>query len=265
MGDVWRSAEAYEAYVGRWSRPVARQFVSALGVAPGSTWIDVGCGSGALTSAIVELSSPSLVLALDRSFEFVQQIRGRSSTAPVRFVAGDAGRLPFARAGADAAVSGLVLNFVPDPELAVRAMLRSVRAGGVVATYLWDYREGMQSIRLFWDAAIAVSPDASELDEAKRFPLCQPDALEALFRAAGASDVQVSSITVPMRFRDFDELWTPFLGGQGPAPTYLMSLSDDERQAVRDQLRRRVTTEADGSIPLTARAWVVRAASVAGS
>jgi SAM-dependent methyltransferase len=265
MGDVWRSAEAYEAYVGRWSRPVARQFVSELGVAPGSTWIDVGCGSGALTSAIVELRSPALVLALDRSFEFVQQIRDRSSDGLVRFVAGDAARLPFASDGADAAVSGLVLNFVSEPVLAVREMLRSVRAGGVVGTYLWDYREGMQSIRLFWDAAIAVSPDASELDEAKRFPLCQPDALEALFRDAGASQVQVSSITVPMRFRDFDDLWTPFLGGQGPAPTYVMSLSDEQREALRDQLRRRVTPGADGSISLSARAWVVRAVCATSS
>jgi SAM-dependent methyltransferase len=259
--DVWRSAQSYEAYIGRWSRPVARQFVAQLGVPQGSIWLDVGCGSGALTSAIADLASPARVFGLDRSFEFVQQSRGRFSQAGLRFTAGDAAQLPFARKSADAAVSGLVLNFVPQPERAVREMLGSVRSGGVVATYLWDYSEGMQSIRFFWDAAIALNPHASELDEARRFPLCQPDALDRLFRAAGASEVHVSSITVPMHFRNFDDLWNPFLGGQGPAPTYTMSLSAEERVALRDQLRRLVAAKADGSIHLSAKAWSVRGVS----
>lgn len=264
MRDVWRSAESYEAYVGRWSRPVARRFIAELGVTQGSVWLDIGCGSGALTSAIVESARPARVFGLDRSFEFVQQSLAGSSEARVMFIAGDAAQLPFARKTADAAVSGLVLNFIPEPERAVRGMLESVRSGGVIAAYLWDYSEGMQSIRLFWDAATALNPQASDLDEAKRFPLCQPTALEKLFRAAGASDVQVSSITVPMHFRNFDDLWSPFLGGQGPAPTYTISLSNEERRALREQLRCLVSEEADGSIHLSAKAWVVRGLSAAG-
>ena len=132
--DVWRSASSYEAYIGRWSRLVAREFVAQLGVAQRSTWIDVGCGSGALTSAIADGAEPAAVFALDRSFEFVQQSRSRISDAPIRFVAGDAAHLPFKPAIAHAAVSGLVLNFVPEPQRAVRAMLACVRPGGVVAT-----------------------------------------------------------------------------------------------------------------------------------
>jgi SAM-dependent methyltransferase len=256
--DVWRSAESYEAYIGRWSRPVAREFVAQLRLAPASLWLDIGCGSGALTSAIVEAGDPAAVFALDRSFDFVQQSGSRASDARVTLIAGDAAYLPFEQKTAHAAVSGLVLNFVPEPERAVREMLASVRSGGVVAAYLWDYREGMQSIRLFWDAAVALDPAAAELDEATRFPLCQPAALEKLFSAAGASDVHVSSITVPMRFQNFDDLWTPFLGGQGPAPTYAMTLLEEQRIALREQLRSVVRTKPDGSIDLTAKAWFVR-------
>jgi SAM-dependent methyltransferase len=258
MHDIWQSAEPYEAYIGRWSRPVARQFVAELGVAPRSTWFDVGCGSGALTSAIVDLADPARVIALDRSFEFVHQSRARFSKKGASFIAADAARLPFVHESADAAVSGLVLNFVSEPERAVREMLGSVRPGGIVATYLWDYSEGMQSIRFFWDAAIALNPNAAELDEATRFPLCQPAPLATLFRAAGVSDVNVSAISVPMHFRNFDELWTPFLGGQGPAPTYATTLSEGERSALREELRRLVGVNADGTVHLMAKAWFVR-------
>jgi SAM-dependent methyltransferase len=258
LRDVWRSAESYEAYIGRWSRLVAREFVAELAIAPESIWLDVGCGSGALTSAIANAGNPAAVFALDRSFEFVEQSRSSLADARVRFLTGDAAHLPFERKGADVAVSGLVLNFVPEPERAVREMLEAVRPGGVVSTYLWDYSEGMQSIRFFWDAAIALDPNAANLDEAKRFPLCRPGPLEELFIAAGASEVRVSSVTVSMHFRDFDDLWSPFLGGQGPAPTYTMSLSERQRAALRGQLRSLVRPGADGSIDLSGKAWSVR-------
>ncbi|HSP13205.1 MAG TPA: methyltransferase domain-containing protein [Thermoanaerobaculia bacterium] len=258
MLEVWQSADWYEAYIGRWSRPVARKFVADLSIASGSVWLDVGCGSGALTSAIAEIANPARVVALDRSVEFVEEDRRRSNDGRIRFVAGDAVSLPFDDDSADAAVSGLVLNFVPQPDRALREMLRCVRAGGVVSIYLWDYSEGMQSIRLFWDAAIALDPRAVELDEAKRFPLCQPAPLEKLFADAGVAQVGVSSITVPTHFRDFDDLWSPFLGGQGPAPAYAMSLPDRQRTALRERLREIVPVNADGSIDLSASAWVAR-------
>lgn len=258
MKDVWQLADSYERYIGRWSRPIARQFVAELGVDHGGIWVDVGCGSGALTAAILALCDPARVAALDRSLEFVAQARQSSGDARAMFIVGDAVRLPLPGGTASAVVSGLVLNFVPEPELAVREMLRCVRPGGVIATYLWDYAEGMQLIRCFWDAAIAIDPDASRLDEAKRFPLCQPEALEQLYRSAGADQVSVSSISIPTVFADFDDLWSPFLGGQGPAPTYAMSLPEEQRAALRERLRQTVTTNADGSIVLLAKAWVMR-------
>ena len=258
MREVWQSGESYERYIGRWSRHVARKFVSELSIAAGSAWLDVGCGSGALTAAILALTKPERVIAFDRSTEFVAHSRQFLSDGRAMFVVGDAVRLPFADARADAVVSALVLNFISQPELALREMLRCVRSGGVVATYLWDYHEGMQAIRLFWDAAIALNPRAVELDEAKRFPLCQPAALEQLFVSAGLAEVDISAIAIPTSFRDFEDLWSPFLGGQGPAPTYTMSLAEQERIKLRERFRQMAPISADGSIHLSARAWVAR-------
>jgi SAM-dependent methyltransferase len=259
MRDVWQSADSYEAYIGRWSRLVARKFVADLSIAPGRVWLDLGCGSGALTSAILGIADPAHVIALDRSVDFVGQTRRLSRDGRVTFVGGDAMNLPLCTSQVDAAVSGLVLNFVSQPERAAREMLRCVRGGGVMAVYLWDYSDGMQAIRLFWDAAIALDGSATSLDEAVRFPICRPAALEQLFRDAGAVDVRVTSIAVPMHFRDFTDFWSPFLGGQGPAPTFTMSLGEEERTALRERLRATIPANADGSIDLSGKAWVATA------
>ena len=258
MHDIWRSAHSYEAYIGRWSREVARSFVAGLRVANGSVWLDVGCGSGALTTTILAIGNPAGVVAFDRSVEFVNHSRRVVTDRRAVFAAGDAARLPFRDESANAVVSGLVLNFVPQPETAVREMLRCARRGGVVAAYVWDYAEGMQMIRLFWDAAIALHPGAADLDEAKRFPICTAGALEQLFRSAGATEIRVSSITIPMHFPDFEGLWSPFLGGQGPAPTFATSLPDEQRAELRERLRSLVSIRANGPIELSAKAWVVR-------
>ena len=137
-------------------------------------------------------------------------------------------------------------------------MARAVRPRGVVAAYVWDYAGKMELMRYFWDAAIELDRAAFELDEGRRFPLCQPGPLTALFTQAGLRDVQVRSIDVPTRFRDFDDYWTPFLGGQAPAPGYAMSLNEERRGALRDRIRAKLPIASDGSIELIARAWAVR-------
>ena len=113
-------------------------------------------------------------------------------------------------------------------------------------------------VRHFWDAAIALDPNASELDQGRRFPICHPEALSQLFKSAGLQNVEVRPIEVSTVFRDFDDYWSPFLGGQGPAPGYLMSLSDERRATLREKIRAELPISADGSIPLVARAWAVR-------
>jgi SAM-dependent methyltransferase len=237
---------------------VAREFLEWLAPPPAKRWLDVGCGTGALTETILASSAPALVDAVDASPVYVQFAAGRARDPRVRFEVADARALPTRAGSVDIAVSGLVLNFVPQPEAALAEMARVVCAGGIVAAYVWDYAGEMQLMRRFWDAAVALDDRASELDEGRRFPLCDPAALEALVLGAGLERPESRAIDVPTRFRDFDDYWAPFLGGQGPAPAYAMHLSPDRRAALRDRIRDSLPVAADGSIDLIARAWAVR-------
>ena len=194
---------------------------------------------------------------MDPSEGFLDIARARIQDARASFHTGDARMLPLPDGQFDAVVSGLALNFVPDPPRAVAEFARLAGSGSAVAAYVWDYAGGMEMMRYFWDAA-AADPAAADLDEGRRFPLCQPEPLCQLWTDAGLDDVSVQPIETPTRFADFDDYWRPFLGGQGPAPGYAMSLSDERRRALRDLLRERLPAGPDGAIQLTARAWAVR-------
>ena len=206
----------------------------------------------------LQATQPRSVKGIDPSAGFVDFAKAHVSDPKVTFEVGDAQSLPVESARFDVATSGLVLNFVPTPSLAAHEMMRAVRPGGIVATYVWDYAGKMELMRYFWDAAIKLDPAVSSLDEGVRFPLCQPPALVALFTDAGLRDVESRAIDVATTFRDFDDYWNPFLGGQGPAPGYAMSLSEERRNVLRDRIRRALPIASDGSIPLIARAWAVR-------
>ena len=257
--DVWAAGDLYEPYVGRWSRLVARGFLGWIGVPPGRDWLDVGCGTGALSQTILQNAEPRTVRCIDPSAGFIEYARARTPDARASFAVGDAQSLPVEPESCDAAVAGLVLNFVPRPALAVTQMARAVRPGGVVAAYVWDYAGKMELMRYFWDAAVSLDAKAFDLDEGRRFPVCAPGPLAELFGDGGLPEVQVRAIDIPTRFRDFDDYWSPFLGGQAPAPGYCMSLSDERRAALREHIRSRLPVDADGSITLIARAWAVRA------
>jgi SAM-dependent methyltransferase len=256
--DAWDSGDAYEPYVGRWSRLVAREFLGWLAVPAGRRWLDVGCGTGALAQTILALAAPGKVVGVDPSPAYVAFARERVNDPRAEFEVGDAQALQAASATFDAVVSGLVLNFVPEPDRAVSEMVRVARPGGTVAAYVWDYAEGMQMMRHFWDAAGELDPRARELDEGRRFPLCGPEPLTELFRTTGLDKVEVRAIDVPTVFRDFDDYWSPFLGGQAPAPGYSMSLSQERRAALRERIRAGLPTNPQGEHHLTARAWAVR-------
>ncbi len=251
MREVWAGGDAYEAYIGRRSRLVAGPFLDWLDAGPGRRWLDVGCGTGALTAAIVARAAPAGVVGVDPSEQHVAW--AAANVAGARFVVGDADHLP--SDPVDVVVSGLALNFMPDAGAAVRAMRDR---GSTVAAYVWDYAGGMELLRRFWDAAIALDPDAAELDEATRFPICRPDRLRTIWRDAGLVDGATAPIDVPTVFGDFDDYWTPFLGGQGPAPGYVAGLDDRRRDRLRDRLRLDLPAANDGAIHLTARAWAVR-------
>jgi SAM-dependent methyltransferase len=256
--DTWTAGDLYEPYVGRWSRLVAKDFLQWLELPAQLDWLDVGCGTGALTEIILQQMQPRAIKGVDPSAGFVDHAKAHIRDPRATFEVGDAQSLPVGSAFFDAAVAGLVLNFVPKPALAVREMARAVRPGGLVAAYVWDYAEKMELMRYFWDAAVALDRNAYEFDEGRRFPICQPAPLVDLLAQTGLREVQATAIDVPTRFRDFDDYWIPFLGGQAPAPAYAMSLTEERRGALRDRIRAALPVSGDGSIQLIARAWAVR-------
>jgi SAM-dependent methyltransferase len=256
--DLWAAGDAYEAYVGRWSRRVAVAFIAWLAAPAGGRWLDVGCGTGALSTAVLAAAEPARVVGVDPSVGFLSTAAGRIDDPRVAFVAGDARALPVRAGDFDAVVSALSLNFVPDPARAAAEVARAVRPGGIAAAYVWDYAEGMAFMRHFWDVAGTLDRAVADLDEALRFALCRPEPLRRLWTEASLHAVEVRPIEIPTVFTDFDDYWSPFLGGQGPAPGYVMSLPDEGRTALREALREHLPTEPDGSIRLTARAWAVR-------
>lgn len=255
--DSWNSGDPYELYVGRWSHLVASEFLAWLNLPPSLRWLEVGCGTGALTAAISEKCRPAQLIGIDPSEGFLAKARARLEGNATFHVA-NAMEIPLQDSEVDVVVSGLVLNFVPNPALGLAEMRRIAIAGGTIAAYVWDYAGKMELMRHFWNAAVDLNGKARELDEGVRFPLCQPGALENAFRQANLSSIQVAPIDIATRFRDFDDYWIPFLGGQGPAPSYAMSLDEASRNRLRDRIRERLPTEPDGSIPLVARAWAIQ-------
>jgi SAM-dependent methyltransferase len=256
--DYWMTGDAYEAYMGRWSRPLARVFVEWLSPKPSTHWLEVGCGTGALTSAICDHCEPSSVVACDPSEPFVRYARKNLPDVRLSFVVAGAEAPPRRDGGFDNVVSGLVLNFTRDHEKAVESMRERLRPGGTVAAYVWDYAQGMEFLRCFWEEAVHLDPHASTLDERRRFPLCQEPALASLFRASGLAQVELHDLHIPTVFSTFDDYWTPFLRGTGPAPSYVMSLDPASRELLKERLRQRLRPGTDGRIALEARAWAVR-------
>jgi SAM-dependent methyltransferase len=256
---VWHATDAYEAYVGRWSRPLAEAFLAWFAVPMWSRWLDVGCGTGALTEAVLDASDPIAVVGIDPSPEFLGVAQRHVSDPRARFEIGDARALPVTSDGYDAVVAGLVLNFVPDPAPAVAEMVRAARPGGAVGAYVWDYRGKMQRAQYFWEAVAATDAEAAALDARPHFHTCEPEPMTDLFRAAGLGDVTVRAIDLPMGFRDLDDFWLPHtLAGAAAAQRYVSGLDDDRNAALREQLRVTLPFAADGSLHLIDRAWAVR-------
>jgi SAM-dependent methyltransferase len=255
--DTWAAGSAYEDFMGRWSRQLAPHFVRWLPVPDNVHWLDVGCGTGALTNAICMHASPSSVLGCDPAESFVEYARGHSPDVRASFMVARAGELPRHVDGYGCVTSSLALNFLPEPLVALREMRSIAAARGVVSACVWDYGGKMEFLRYFWDAAAAVDPRARQLDEAQRFPMCRPDALVDLFRAAELSDVRCEPIEIPTAFTSFEDYWQPFLGGTGPAPSFVASLEGDRREMLRRKLEGMLAQGSTGRTVLVARAWAV--------
>lgn len=255
--DRWTSGDAYEAYMGRWSRALARVFVEWLRPAPDLHWLDVGRGTGALTAAIHELGRPATIVGCDPSPPFIEHARGALAGAATFCVMPSDQALPSRGGGFDVVVSGLALNFMPEPARSLAAMRGRIRAGGTVAAYVWDYPE-MELLACFWQEAAALDPRAAEMDESRRFAGWTLPSMAALFEAGGLRGVSTGVLEIPAELADFDDYWRPFLAGTGPAPSYLASLDALHREELRARLERRLTAGGVRLIRLRARALAVR-------
>jgi ubiquinone/menaquinone biosynthesis C-methylase UbiE len=258
--DSWQSGDSYDLYMGRWSRQIAPPFLEWLGTGEDLDWLEVGCGTGALSGAILARCKPRSLISIDPSEGFVARARANVSDNRAEFHIGDAQALSVGTASRDVVVSALVLNFVPDKDKALSEMKRVTRAGGTVGFYVWDYPGGgVEFMHFFWNAATMVDPRARDLTEHRRFPFCTPDRLADLALTAGLSEVASTAIETPTLFRDFEDYWHPFTLGVGPAPGYCMSLDPAARQRLKEKLRDILPYREDGSIPLKARAWAIKA------
>jgi SAM-dependent methyltransferase len=257
---VWAEGPAYEKFMGRWSRRLAPVFVQWLRIPPGTNWLEAGCGTGALTTAICAGAAPASVVACDPAESFIRYAREHLPDERVQFLLAAAPDLPARPGGYDSITSLLALNYFPDPAAAVQQM-RALASGrdSVISACVWDYGPQMQLLHQFWRAAESIDHRAKDLDEGRQFrQLCRPAALDALFWNAGLRWVHSDPLRLRTTYAGFEDYWQSLLGGSGPAPAYLASLDDDHRAELARRLQKHLSGGAHSRIPFTARAWAVR-------
>lgn len=255
---MFSGPDSYERFMGRWSRRLAPQLVRFAGVRDADAVLDVGCGTGALTAAIAAAAPSSRIIGIDPASPYVAAARARNPDPRITFEVADARQLPLADASVDRTLSLLIFNFVPDPARALEEMRRVTRQNGTIAAAVWDYGDGMEMLRIFWDEAVALNPAADHRDE-RHMPLCRAGELAALWRDHALTNVADEALSIDTRFASFDDFWTPFLEQQGPAGAYVGTLSPPQRDELRQRLRQRLFDDRpDAPFVLTARAWAVR-------
>lgn len=252
------TAAAYDSFMGRYSRALAVPFADFCGWEPGMRVVDVGCGPGALTGVAVERLGAAQVVAVDPTPGFVAACRERFPGVDVR--QGAAEDLPLVTASFNSVAAQLVFHFVSDPLRAAGEMIRVVRPGGQVAVNVWDFEVGMQMLRAFWDAALALNSAAP--DELRTMRFGRAGELAELFEGTGGlADVEETILSVGSEYTDFDELWATFLSGIGPAGAYTVRLPATEQAGLRDALFDRLGRPG-GPFTLSATARAVRGTRV---
>jgi SAM-dependent methyltransferase len=258
QSSMFAESAAYERFMGRWSDQLAPLLIRFTGIEARHDVLDIGSGTGALAFAVATAAPTARIVGIDPSAAYVAYAQSRVRRGNIQFAIGDAQRLQYPDRSFDRVSSLLVMNFIPDQSKALAEMARVTRPGGVISAAVWDYGDGMQMLRVFWDEAVAANPAIAKRDE-RNMPLCKPGELAALWRAQGLQDVSEQPLTIPLSFSSFDDYWQPFLGGQGPAGAYVAMLSDAEREALRQRLRKRLLGDGpDRGIAMQGRAWAVK-------
>jgi SAM-dependent methyltransferase len=244
------AADAYDRFMGRYSRLLAPQLADLAGVQAGQRALDVGCGPGALTSELVGRLGADAVVAVDPSEPFVEAARRRHDGVEV--VLAGAEDLPFDDSGFDVALAQLVVHFMSDPVAGLAEMRRVTRGGGVVAACVWDHAGGKGPLSPFWSAVAELDPGAN--DESG-LPGAREGHLAALFASAGLDDVEDDAIWLRVEHASFEEWWEPFTFGVGPAGAYVAGLDADAGAELRERCRLLL---GDEPLNLTMRAWAAR-------
>jgi len=255
---MFSASAGYERFMGRWSQALAPRYIDFAGLKDGDRVLDVGTGTGSLGSAIETRMPSSRVVGIDPSEGFIAFARKNSKSNRARYEVGDAQALKFEDASFDSTLALLVMNFVPDHDKAIVEMRRVTRPRGVVSACVWDYNEGMQMLRFFWDEAVAIDPSSEPKDE-RHMKLSHEGQLAALWKSAGLVNVLEKPLTIDQAFSSFDDFWDPFTKGVGPGGAYVVSLSEDRRAQLESRMRKRLLGgRGDGPFALKARAWCVR-------
>lgn len=256
--DMFGDAEAYERFMGRWSRLVAPLLVDFANVPDSGRVLDAGSGTGSLAFALARSGKHAQVLGIDPSEQYVQFAHANNPFPErVVFQAGDAQHLHLPDRAFEASLSLLVFNFIPDRQGALQELCRVTKPGGRVSAAVWDYSSGMRMLRGFWDSAVSLDANAERLDE-KHMPLCRAGELGQLWRQSGLANVHEQPLDITMQFNSFADYWDPFLLGQGPAGAYVRGIHRDRLQALRDEVKGRLSvTDEDAPFALPARAWAV--------
>jgi SAM-dependent methyltransferase len=241
------TADAYDAYMGRWSRLLSAPFADVAGVESGTRVLDVGCGTGALTDELVRRVGDRRVAAADPSAPFVRAVSERHPRVDVRQATAE--ELPFDDGGFDRVLAQLVVHFMADPVIGLSEMRRVARHGGIVAASVWDFAGNRGPLGVFWDAARSVRPDVS--DES-RLAGTRDGHLALLLETAGLVGVRQAELAATIEHATFDEWWTPFTRGSGPGGAFVASLDPEEQARLRDECRRRLAAT---PIAVTATAW----------
>ena len=257
MAEMFVSASAYDNMMGRWSTRLAPLFVGFARVRDGARILDVGCGTGSLVQAVADVARESKIVGIDPAPTFIEHCRKRFADPRFAFDCGNGMELPYPDGSFDQALSQLVLQFVPQPEKAAREMRRVTRPGGTVAAATWD-AANLELSAVLWDEAVKLDSAAAARAPGTR-PCSRKGQLAELWQATGFENSEETALEIPTEFSSFDDYWLPFTTGTGPHGVYVATLTPEQRDALRDALRRRLLGDRpDGPFSMRARALAVR-------